>query len=277
MQPWQRNNAKDFYGTNLKYLTELQANPVPHLEISWCTRFNAFVPKDDPFNYALPGSKMPNVTYPTDNEGTHFWPQVGDLVDTVNIMAYDAGGLKFNFTTILENFVNIGNVSKHKINMGFEPGQQYAGGVWEGMDVDTNATQWIKDNDFGGAMIWAVNPSSKQNPSGAVKCPIVANALNKILSPVYAWGPPPKYTKCNPSTGWAPGVVPPAPPGPTPPGPPTPTPPGPPSPPGPPGQCAAAWQQCDASGHPSCCEGTCTCSGSGTYKQCTPAKGKWKC
>lgn len=68
MQPWQRNNAKDFYGTNLQYLKELMANPVPHLEVSWCTRFNAFVPKDDPFNYAMPGTPIPNVTYPTDNE-----------------------------------------------------------------------------------------------------------------------------------------------------------------------------------------------------------------
>lgn len=49
-------------------------NTAPHLEISWCTRFNAFVPKDDPFNYALPGTKVPNVTYATDNEGTNFWP-----------------------------------------------------------------------------------------------------------------------------------------------------------------------------------------------------------
>jgi hypothetical protein len=61
---------------------------------------------------------------------------VGHLVDTVNIMAYDAGGLHFNFTTILENFVEIGNVPKEKLNMGFEPGAQYAGGIWEGLDVD---------------------------------------------------------------------------------------------------------------------------------------------
>lgn len=61
---------------------------------------------------------------------------MGHLVDTVNIMAYDAGGLHFNFTTILENFVEIGNVPKEKLNMGFEPGAQYAGGIWEGLDVD---------------------------------------------------------------------------------------------------------------------------------------------
>jgi len=32
-----------------------------------------------------------------------------------------------------------------------------------------------------------VNPSSKQNPKGAVDCPEVADTMNKILSPVYAW------------------------------------------------------------------------------------------
>merc|ERR1711865_458327 len=41
--------------------------------------------------------------------------------------------------------------------------------------------------------------------------------------------------------------------------------------------CGAEWAQCGSSGHPSCCQGTCTCAGSGAYKQCTPAKGQWKC
>merc|ERR1712166_1381534 len=35
--------------------------------------------------------------------------------------------------------------------------------------------------------------------------------------------------------------------------------------------CAKTWQQCGKSGHPSCCEGSCTCAGSATYKQCKPA------
>merc|ERR1712196_233053 len=40
--------------------------------------------------------------------------------------------------------------------------------------------------------------------------------------------------------------------------------------------CAAAWQQCGASGHPSCCQGACTCTGT-TYKQCVPPQGQWQC
>ena len=43
--------------------------------------------------------------------------------------------------------------------------------------------------------------------------------------------------------------------------------------------CGAIWAQCGSSGHPGCgcCQGTCTCAGSGTYKQCTSATGQWKC
>lgn len=188
-------------------------------------------------------------------------------------MAYDAGGLTFNFTTILENFVNIGNVSKSKINMGFEPGAQFAGGVWEGETVDKAAANWIKENEFGGVMIWAVNPGEKQNPKGSEECPIVAEEMAKIVKPVYAFGNVPKYSKVSATTGYLPSapIPTPTPPSPTPPGPPSP-----PGPPGPPGQCAAAWQQCSGAGHPSCCEGTCACTGT-SYKQCTPAKGKYKC
>merc|ERR1711865_1319244 len=41
--------------------------------------------------------------------------------------------------------------------------------------------------------------------------------------------------------------------------------------------CGAIWAQCGSSGHPGCCQGACTCAGSGTHKQCTPATGQWKC
>ena len=33
------------YATQFLYLKELAANTAPHLEISWTTRFNAWVPK----------------------------------------------------------------------------------------------------------------------------------------------------------------------------------------------------------------------------------------
>ena len=47
LEDWKKSNVKQYYESNFNYLDEVAANPVPYLEISWCTRFNAFVPKID--------------------------------------------------------------------------------------------------------------------------------------------------------------------------------------------------------------------------------------
>lgn len=65
--------------------------PVPYLQISWTTRFNAFLPATDKWNYLYPGNGKMDQNFATDDEGRKLWPQVGDIIDTVNIMAYDAG------------------------------------------------------------------------------------------------------------------------------------------------------------------------------------------
>merc|ERR1719238_2503963 len=155
LEDWKKQNVKQYYETNFNYLDEVASNPVPYLEISWTTRFNAFLPDGNPWNYLTPDSEIPEKNYETDNEGKKLWPEAGKNIDTVNIMAYDAGGIKFNFETILQNFVAYsGDPSiAAKINIGFEPGEQAAGGVWEGMDVDKAATQFALDNGYGGAMI----------------------------------------------------------------------------------------------------------------------------
>merc|ERR1712166_1447777 len=44
MEDWAKGNVKQYYQTTTNYLDEVAANPVPYLEISWCTRFNAFLP-----------------------------------------------------------------------------------------------------------------------------------------------------------------------------------------------------------------------------------------
>jgi len=119
-------------------------------------------------------------------------------------MAYDATGLKFDYKQIFDNFARLGNVDLRKVNMGFEPGEQAASGVWEGLDKDKATTQYIKDNNIGGSMIWAMNPNAKQAPTGSTLCPKTAAALNPILQPTYAWGPAPTYSKVNPSTGFLP-------------------------------------------------------------------------
>ena len=48
--------------------------------------FQEGYPRDDP-------RPLPNETFDSDNEGFQMWPQLGKIIDTVNIMAYDAGRL----------------------------------------------------------------------------------------------------------------------------------------------------------------------------------------
>ena len=129
--------------------------------IGYTTRFNAFA--KSPIG--------PNA-YPSDGEGLEVFSSIkaaGSTPDKclnwVNVMMYDspaqdmgAKGDKItlaDYQNILEMFKK--NIPANKIVMGFEPGGQAAGGVWEGMDVDKQVIDYIKDNNFGGIMFWAVN------------------------------------------------------------------------------------------------------------------------
>jgi len=201
MPSWQQAQSP-YYPTNIQYLQEVQQNGPPYFEISWTTRFNAILNTSDPFNYLAPDSPKP-PPFSTDNEGMKFWPAVKDAVDTINIMAYDAGSpagpLKFDFTKILLNFETFGPVPKTKPNMGFEPGEQNAGGVWEGLQTDIQTAQFIKQNGFGGAMVWAINQNT---PQAAVDVPLVAGNAYQIIQPSWPFGNPPVYSKVNPQTGW---------------------------------------------------------------------------
>lgn len=206
LENWKKTNVKNYYESNFNYLDEVAANPVPYLEISWCTRFNAFVPKDNVWNYLYPESDIPTENYETDNEGLNLWGEAGHLIDTVNVMAYDAGGIKINMETVLNNFVAYsGDPSiAHKINIGFEPGEQAAGGAWEGLEADKQFAKFALDKGFGGAMIWAANPNPLQAPTGSTLCPQTAAAVAEIIKPQYAWGAA-KWTKCT-SSGWWPSL-----------------------------------------------------------------------
>jgi hypothetical protein len=211
LENWKRQSVAAYYNTSQKYLVEVAANGPPHLEISWTTRFNAFVPQDDVWNYLMPDSPKPNTTYETDNEGMKLWPQVGHLLDTVNIMAYDAGSaegpLKLNFTTILDNFAKIGKVPPGKINMGFEPGEQAGAGAWEGEEIDEAVSHDIKQrHTAGGVAIWAVNPSPQQHPKAATLCAKAAKSHKEILQPSFPFGKVPTYTKCGADGMW-PGLT----------------------------------------------------------------------
>jgi len=209
LESWKKTNVKDFYESSIRYLGEVIEQPVPYLEISWCTRFNAFLPDSDPWNYLLPDSGRMDKNFESDNEGKKIWESVGDMVDSIQVMAYDAGtpdggSLRFNFSTILSNFRVQGGVNERKINMGFEAGEQAAGGIWEGEEADEAAARDILQRNSGGAMIWAINPSAIQHPQAAVLCPKLAKSLNTIMAPTYSWGPAPTFTKCNPTTGFYP-------------------------------------------------------------------------
>merc|ERR1712039_291750 len=156
-----------------------------YLEISWTTRFNAFLPEDDVWNYLTPESEVPADNYETDNEGQMLWSRAGKNIDTVNIMAYDAGGIGINMETVLKNFVAYsGDPSiAAKCNIGFEPGEQAAGGKWEGLDADKQFAKFALDNGYGGAMVWAANPNPVQAPEGSKLCPQVAAAVAEIINP----------------------------------------------------------------------------------------------
>jgi len=200
---WQKSQGQ-YFPTNIQYMDDIIANinknGLPKLTISWTTRFNAFVPKENVWNYLMPGSPIPKENFETDNEGAHFWDDVKQHVDKVNIMAYDAGtsagALVLNFTTILQNFV-AGGVEKEKINMGFEPGTQAAGGKWEGKEADEAVTKFVKENDFGGVMIWAINNGGSTHLDADL-----VNVLSQQIIPVYPYTPIPTFTEIDPRTGW---------------------------------------------------------------------------
>merc|ERR1712100_270003 len=66
LEDWKKQNVKNYYETNFNYLDEEAANPVPYLEISWTTRFNAFLPEGNPWNYLVDGSTpLRTTTRPT--------------------------------------------------------------------------------------------------------------------------------------------------------------------------------------------------------------------
>ena len=50
-------------------------------------------------------SKIPKDNYGTDNEGLMLWDRAGHNIDTVNVMAYDAGGIGINMEAFLNKFV----------------------------------------------------------------------------------------------------------------------------------------------------------------------------
>jgi|ERR1712130_337 len=202
---WQKKKAF-YYPTNMHYLEQVAKNGPPEFEVSWTTRFNAFVDPNDPYNIYDPDSPHPIVPFITDNEGAKIWPKSSKYLGSANIMAYDAGSsagaLKLNFKQILQNFKTIGGCDPSKVNMGFEPGNQYAGGQWEGLERDMNVTNYVVNNGYGGVMIWAINPNPSVAPEAAHWVPILSSKVYQRIAPKWPYGKAPVYDKCDPTTGW---------------------------------------------------------------------------
>ncbi len=161
--------------------------------ISYTTRFNAFgVTRDNLMSFANPTiAPNPNNPLPTqgydpadtlkpfvpltgvdadfitNNEGETLWLggngvlPIKDSVDMVNIMAYDAGTFLLDFAGIFNNFVG-GGVPAGKISMGLEPGNQAAGGIWEGCAMDKDIIEYVSSKG-GGVMFWAINAATATN------------------------------------------------------------------------------------------------------------------
>jgi GH18 family chitinase len=142
----------------------LDKNGMKAKTLSYTTRFNAF------WN----DSSRPEgaTAFPSDGEGVDIANAVKEsgaalknCLDWVNVMMYDveprAAGTKGetfdieSYKMVLSYFEKY--LPKDKIVMGFEPGVQVAGGIWEGMEVDRQVIDYIKDNGYGGVFFWAIN------------------------------------------------------------------------------------------------------------------------
>lgn len=174
----------------------LDENGLSDKMIGYTTRLNAF------WN----DSNRPQgvSTFITDGEGIDIAETLAsqgstfaDCVDWANIMMYDIPptslGEKdaYSFTlyqTVLSHFAQY--VPKESIIMGFEPGGQMSGGVWEGMALDVQVIDYIKANGYGGIMFWAINqpatpPSSEvtgmnaQKLAGYAKTGVLASRDNR--------------------------------------------------------------------------------------------------
>jgi len=144
------------------------SNGLSDKSISYTTRWNCFWRNEDAAQYNA-------LTFDSDGECLDTFSHASpDDVDWVNLMMYDAApGTAFKdvqffgmdqYNAVLSAATKV--LPKSKIVMGFEPGHQAVGGVWEGFDIDFNVIDHMKAEGFGGVMFWAINElDSTQNPA----------------------------------------------------------------------------------------------------------------
>lgn len=127
------------------------ANGMTDKKVGYTTRFNAFWDDDTrPDGY---------MKFATDGEGLDIDKELqvldqkslSDVVDWINIMLYDelptdVGGKSTGidleqYQVVFDHFASYEH--KDKIVMGFEPGNQAAGGIWEGAAVDEQVVNYV--------------------------------------------------------------------------------------------------------------------------------------
>ena len=146
----------------MKLRTSLDENGLKSKEIGYTTRFNAFwTSLDRPSGFDEFASDGEGITI---NEYLKKHNKsLNDIVDWVNIMAYDIPNSQLpNNGWTIETYNDVFNafakhIDKNKIVMGFEPGGQAAGGEWQGMENTQKVINKVHENDFGGIMFWAIN------------------------------------------------------------------------------------------------------------------------
>lgn len=134
----------------LKVRETLDAAKMTDMKVGYTTRFNAFWNEET----RPTGFKV----FPSDGEGIDIDAELkrqgksmSDVVDWINIMMYDTPptdiggsptGLGLDqYKLVMDFFADFEH--KDKVVMGFEPGFQAAGGVWEGFKVDEQVVDYI--------------------------------------------------------------------------------------------------------------------------------------
>ena len=148
--------------TMLKLREALDTAGLQDKEIGYTTRFNAFMADSSKYGFA---------GFNSDGEGLDInnWLKANDsslnkVVNWNNIMAYDVGPdyMPNKQTWNMNVYKDVLNTFSSWVNpslviLGFEPGGQAAGGVWEGMEMSKQAIDYLAENNYGGSMFWAIN------------------------------------------------------------------------------------------------------------------------
>lgn len=135
----------------LKTRETLDAAGLTDAKIGYTTRFNAFWDNDTrPEGFKVFASDGEGLSIDAEMKAKA-GKSLSDVVDWINIMMYDtaptdiggkATGLELDqYELVLDHFAK--SEHKDKIVMGFEPGYQASGGLWEGTKVDEQVVDYV--------------------------------------------------------------------------------------------------------------------------------------